>query len=619
MGGINNRTLLIATIMVSLALIFIVKLFILQVYDTSYSISAESNTRRKVTQFPSRGLVYDRNGKLLVSNQAVYDVMVVPRDIVPFDSVDFCESLDLSIEQLRERFVQMRQDIKTRKISTYKPSVFMKQLSAEQYGSFQEKLYKFKGFFVQGRSLRKYEYPSAAHVLGYVGEISENNLKKDNYYSQGDYVGISGIEQTYEHKLRGKKGVKFMLVDVHGREKGAFRGGKGDTAAIAGKNITLSLDIELQQYGEQLMKNKVGSIVAIEPTTGEILTLISAPNYDPSLLIGRDRSKNFPVLQADTLFPLLNRAVQSKYPPGSTFKTINALIGLQEGTLKPYTTHECFMGYFTRSLSVGCHLHDSPLNLSQSIQHSCNAYYCYEFRDILDNPKYNNIQDAFDAWKDYAVRFGFGYRLGSDFRNESRGFIPNSGTFDKIYKGSWNSLTVISLSIGQGEILTTPLQMANMAAMLANRGHFLTPHIIKDIEDELIDDRFSEIHETGIDIQHFAPVINGMELAVWGGAGSTARIAQIPGVTICGKTGTAQNPHGDDHSIFIAFAPKDDPQIAIAVYVENGGFGATWGAPIASLMIEKYLNGEISTSPYRKYTENRILEGDLINAEQKLQ
>ena len=618
MGGINNRTLLIATIIVSLGLIFIVKLFILQVYDTSYSSSAVSNTRRTVTQYPSRGLVYDRNGKLLVSNQAVYDVMVVPRDIVAFDSIDFCESLDLSIEQLRDRFVKMREDIRSRKISTYKPSVFMKQLSAEQYGSFQEKLYKFKGFFVQGRTLRKYEYPSSAHVLGYVGEISEGKLKKDKYYSQGDYVGISGIEQTYENELRGKKGVKYMMVDVHGREKGAFREGRHDTAAIAGKNITLSLDIELQQYGEQLMQNKIGSIVAIEPSTGEILTLISAPNYDPSLLIGRDRSKNFPVLLTDSLKPLLNRAIQSSYPPGSTFKTINALIGLQEGTLKPYTTHECFMGYFARGLSVGCHLHDSPLNLSQSIQHSCNAYYCYEFRDILDNPKYESIQEGFNVWKDYAVKFGFGYKLGADFHNESRGFIPNADWFDRVYKKSWSSLTVISLSIGQGEILTTPLQMANMAAMLANRGHFLTPHIIKNIEDNQLDDRFIEIHETGINLQHFAPIVNGMELAVWGGEGSTARIAQIPGISICGKTGTAQNPHGDDHSIFIAFAPKDDPQIAIAVYVENGGFGATWGAPIASLMVEKYLTDTIST-PYRKWIEKRMLEGDLINAKQELQ
>jgi len=600
--------------MVGLALIFIIKLFILQVYDPSYKFSAESNTRRKVTQYPSRGLVYDRNGKLLVSNQAVYDVMVVPRDIVAFDSIDFCESLDLSIEQLRNRFVQMREDIKNRKISTYKPSVFLKQLSAEQYGSFQEKLYKFKGFFVQGRTLRKYEYPSAAHVLGYVGEISEAKLKKEKYYSQGDYVGISGIEQTYEKELRGTKGVKYMLVDVHGREKGTFKGGQHDTAAIAGKNVTLSIDIDLQMYGEQLMKNKIGSIVAVEPSTGEILTLVSAPNYDPSLLIGRDRSKNFPTLLTDTLKPLLNRAIQSAYPPGSTFKTINALIGLQEGTLKPYTTHECFMGYHTRQLSVGCHMHDSPLNLSQSVQHSCNAYYCYEFRDILDNPKYDRIQDAFDAWKDYLVKFGFGYRLGSDFRNESRGFVPNSGTFDKIYKGSWNSLTVISLSIGQGELLTTPLQMANMSAMLANRGHFLTPHIIKRIEDEELEDKFTEIHETEIDIQHFAPIVNGMELAVWGGAGSTARVAQIPGVSICGKTGTAQNPHGDDHSIFMAFAPKDDPKIAIAVYVENGGFGATWGAPIASLMVEQYLTDSIH--PGRKWIEKRMLEGDLINAKQ---
>jgi penicillin-binding protein 2 len=616
-GGINNRTLLIAAIMVGLGLIFIGKLFILQVYDTSYSISAVSNTRRMVTQYPSRGLVYDRNGKLLVSNQAVYDVMVVPRDIVAFDSIDFCQSLDLSIEDLRERFVEMRKNLASGKITTYKPSVFLKQLSAEKYGSFQEKLYKFKGFFVQGRTLRKYEYLLAAHVLGYVGEIGEEKLKKDKYYTQGDYVGISGIERTYENILRGKKGVKYMMVDVHGREKGAYREGRHDTAAISGKSIALSLDIELQQYGEQLMRNKVGSIVAIEPSTGEILSLVSAPNYDPSLLIGRDRSANYPVLASDSLKPLFNRAIQSSYPPGSTFKTINALIGLQEGTLKPYTTHECFMGYHTRALSVGCHPHDSPLNLSQSIQHSCNAYYCYEFRNILDNPKYENIQESFNVWKDYAVKFGFGYKLGADFYNEYRGFIPNADWFDKVYKKSWNSLTVISLSIGQGEILTTPLQMANMAAMLANRGHFLTPHIIKDIEETNIDDRFTEIHETGIDLQHFAPVVNGMELAVWGGAGSTARKAQIPDVSICGKTGTAQNPHGEDHSIFIAFAPKDDPQIAIAVYVENGGFGSTWAAPIASLMVEKYLKGNISKN--REWLEKLMLEGDLINAEQKLQ
>jgi len=611
-GGLNNRTLLIAAMMVGVGLIFIAKLFILQVYDPSYKLSADSNTQRKVTQYPSRGLVYDRSGKLLVSNQAVYDVMVVPRDIVAFDSTDFCTSLDISIEQLRDRFVQMRKDIETNKITSYKPSVFMKQLSAEQYGTFQEKLYKFKGFFVQGRTLRKYEYPSSAHVLGYVGEISETKLKKDKYYSQGDYVGISGIEQTYEQELRGKKGNKFMLVDVHGREKGAFRNGQHDTPAIAGKNITLSLDIELQQYGELLMMNKIGSIVALEPSTGEILSLISAPNYDPSLLIGRDRSNNFPVLLTDSLKPLLNRAIQSAYPPGSTFKTINALIGLQEGTLKPYTTHECFMGYFTRGISVGCHLHDSPLNLSQSVQHSCNAYYCYEFRDILDDPKFDKIQDAFDNWKDHLVNFGFGYRLGADFRNEVRGFVPNSKYFDKVYKGSWDSRTVLSLSIGQGELLTTPLQMANMSATLANRGSYFTPHIIKTIEDQAIDERFAERHETGIDIQHYAPIVNGMELAVWGGAGSTARVAQIRDITICGKTGTAQNPHGDDHSIFVAFAPKDNPKIAIAVYVENGGFGATWGAPIASLMVEKYLNDSIQ--PNRKWIEQRMIEGDLIHA-----
>jgi len=614
-GGNNNRAIFIGIFAVFIGIVFAMKLFVLQVADPSYKLSAESNTRRKVIQFPSRGLIYDRNKKLLVSNQAVYDIMIVPQDLTPFDTLDFCESIGVTPDELRRMFVNMRKQLKNKKILPYKPSVFYKQLSAERYGRFQEKLYKFKGFFVQRRTLRKYEHPLGAHVLGYVGEAGKRLLKKDNYYSQGDYVGISGIEKVYEEQLRGQKGVKYELVDVHGRVKGSYRDGRFDIPAISGKNITLSLDIALQNYGEMLMQNKIGSIVAIEPKTGEVLTMVSAPTYDPSLLVGKVRSRNFAVLSTDSLKPLFNRAVQARYPPGSTFKTLNALIGLQEGVLTPATEYSCNMGYHTRALSVGCHNHASPLDLSHSIMISCNAYYCHVFRNILDNPKYESVQEGLDAWKNYMVKFGFGYKLGTDITNESRGFIPNSKYYDKIYRGSWGSLTVISLAIGQGEILTTPIQMANMAAMLSNHGTYFTPHVIKSIEDADIPERFKTVHDTGIDTANFTPVVKGMEMAVQGGPGCTAGIARIAGVTVCGKTGTAQNPHGKDHSIFIAFAPMEDPKIAVAVYVENGGFGATWAAPIASLMIEKYLTGEISKR--KAWIEKRILEGDLIHGNKK--
>ncbi len=482
MGWNNNRAVFIGIFIILIGVIFTSKLFVLQVTDPSYKLSAESNSRRKVVQFSSRGLIYDRNGKLLVSNQAVYDIMVVPQELAPFDSIDFCESVGISIDELRDMFINMNKQLKQKKILRYKPSVFFKQLSAERYGRFQEKQYKYKGFFVQRRTLRKYEYPYGAHVLGYVGEADKKLLKKDEYYTQGDYVGISGIEKVYEEQLRGHKGVKYQLVDVHGRIKGSYRDSRFDVAAESGKNITLSLDINLQQFGEALMQNKIGSIIAIEPETGEILTMVSAPTYDPSLLVGKVRSKNFSVLRTDSLEPLFNRAVQARYPPGSTFKTINALIGQQEGVLSEGTKYECQMGYHTRSLTVGCHHHFSPLNLPQSIQHSCNAYYCHVFRSILDNPRYKNIQEGFDVWKDYMVRFGFGYRLGVDVDSENRGFIPNAAYFDKLYKKSWSSLTVISMAIGQGEILTTPVQMGNMATMLSNRGKYYTPHVIKEIE-----------------------------------------------------------------------------------------------------------------------------------------
>ncbi|MGQ1890119.1 penicillin-binding protein 2 [Thermophagus sp. OGC60D27] len=611
MGKINNRTIVISLIMIFVAIVFAIKLFMLQVYDPSYKFSAESNARRKITEFPARGLIYDRNRNLLVSNQAVYDIMVVPNELGKIDTAALAQSMGIDIAEVRSLFKRMNKQLRTRKISSFQPSVFYKQMPAEQYGFFQEKLFKFKGFFAQQRIVRNYEFPIAANILGYLGEIGEEQLKKQSYYSQGDYWGISGVEKSYEKALRGQKGAKYVLVDVHGRQKGAFREGKFDVPAVSGKDLILTIDQELQEYGELLMQNKVGSIVAIEPATGEILAMVSAPSYDPSILVGRKRNENFPKLANDTLYPLFNRPLQSGYPPGSTFKTINALIGLQERVLTPQMRYDCQMGYHTPSLSVGCHNHISPLNLPQSIQMSCNAYYCHVFRNILDNSQYGSVKKGMDVWKDYLVQFGFGYRLKTDLSNESRGFVPNSQYYDQIYNGRWGSLTVVSLAIGQGELLTTPLQMANMTAAIANRGFWFIPHVAKEIDNDTIPSRFLEPHFVNIDSTYFEPVIKGMELAIWGGEGSTARIAQIPGISICGKTGTAQNPHGDDHSIFIAFAPKDNPQIAVAVYVENGSFGSTYGAPIASLVIEKYLRRKIHNN--RKWIEKRMIEADLIH------
>ncbi|TLX77693.1 penicillin-binding protein 2 [Labilibacter sediminis] len=613
MGNINRRTIVIALIFISIGISFVIKLFILQVYDPSYKFSAESNTRREIINYPARGLVYDRNGKLIVSNQADYDLMVIPRELKTMDSITFCNALEITMPELRSLFSDMKNKLRRRKISAIKPSIFYKQLSAKQYGYLQEKLYKFDGFFVQRRTLRKYEYPHAAHILGYVGEVGTQDIKRDDYYITGDYHGINGIESTYEKFLRGEKGYKYVLVDVHGREKGAFQDGKFDIPAIAGKDITLTIDIDLQKYGEQLMGNKIGAIVAIEPSSGEILTMVSSPNYNPSLLVGKKRAGNFSTLSTDSLKPLFNRPIMAWYPPGSTFKPLNGLIGLQENIIKPHSKVECHMGYTVGRFHQGCHYHYSPLDLRRSIANSCNAYYSHTFRGIIDNRKYGSVQEGFEVWKNYLVNFGFGYKLGVDFANENRGFVPNAKYYDKYYKKSWSSLTVVSLAIGQGELLTTPLQMANMTAAIGNNGFFYTPHIIRGIENDTIPSNFTTIHKTGIDEQHFAPIKDGMEMAVWSDEG-TAAIARIPDLNISGKTGTAENPHGEDHSVFIAFAPKENPKIAISVYVENGGFGSRWAAPIASLMVEKYLNKDIH--PTRKWTEKRMLEGDLIHGKE---
>jgi len=589
--------------MVLAPLLLLGRLFVIQIVKDTYRLSADNNVLRYVTQYPARGLIFDRNGKLIVSNQAAYDIMVIPSQTTKIDTAEFCSLLGISDEVFKR---QMRAAFN---YSRRAPSVFLKQVSDETYARFQEKMFLFPGFYVQPRTLRKYTRPVAAHILGYVSEVDDGIIKRDSYYKPGDYIGKSGIEEAYEKELRGLKGVKIYIVDVFSRIKGSYSEGERDTVAVQGSDIISSIDIDLQEYGELLMKNKRGSIVAIEPSTGEVLALVSAPNFDPGLLVGRVRSENFSRLQSDTaLQPLFNRALMASYPPGSTFKPVNGLIGLQEGVISEKTLFGCNHGY----LFLACHGHSSPLDLAGAVANSCNAYFCQTYRKMLENSKYNSVSDAFEAWKKYLDEFGFGSKLGTDFINELPGFIPAPSYFDRYHgKGRWKALTVISMAIGQGEIGTTPLQMANMTAAIANRGYYCTPHIVKAVgAGGANNPRFTSKHQLSIDSANFEKVILGMEGAVSGVPGATARVAAIRGIIVCGKTGTSQNPHGDDHSVFIAFAPKDDPKIAIAVYVENAGFGSTSAAPVASLMIEKYLRNSVTN----KAMEQRILD---LNLEEK--
>jgi penicillin-binding protein 2 len=606
-----DRKYIIGGGLVLLVLVFTGRLFHLQIIDKTYRLSATSNVLRYVTHYPARGLVYDRNGELLVFNEAAYDLMINPRQLAPFDTLEFCEILQVTPQQVRDGIQ------KARAYSLYRPSLFLRQISARNYAIFQEKMYRFPGFFVQPRTLRRYTGNSAAHILGYVGEVDEKTISENPYYSMGDYIGISGVEKTYEEALRGKKGLNIYLVDVHNRIMGPYMDGRYDTMSVAGKDIYLTIDKNLQDYGELLMTNKVGSIVAIEPASGEILAMVSSPGYDPSLLVGRIRSENFQRLNQDTIKPLFNRALMAQYPPGSTFKVINALVGLQEKAVEYHTEYSCFGGYHAPGIRVGCHSHSSPLNLPRAIQNSCNTYFCHVFRNILDDKDFPGVTEAFNNWRAHLLSFGFGNRLGSDFPNELPGNIPEAAYYDRYYGANrWKSLTLISMAIGQGELLITPLQMANMTATIANRGSYHVPHILREFAgDFTIEPVFGEWHHTSIDTSHYDVAIEGMDLAVNGppGSGSTARIAAIPGIRVCGKTGTAENPHGEDHSIFIAFAPKDDPCIALAVYVENGGFGATYAAPIASLMIEKYMTGKIT----RGWLEKYILDTNLISRSEK--
>ena len=601
-----SRKYVIIALIVLASLLLIVRLFIIQVVKDTYRLSADNNVLRYVTQYPARGLIYDRNKKLMVYNQAAYDLMVVPAQVAKIDTSEFCNLLGISTTSFRERMDEAVS------YSRRAPSVFLKQISAESYARLQEKLFQYPGFYVQPRTLRKYSKPIAGHILGYVSEVDEALVKKEPYYKSGDYIGKLGIEEAYEKYLRGQRGVKIFLVDVYSRIKGSYADGRMDTIAVQGEDIVSSVDMDLQEYGELLMHNKSGSVVAIEPKTGEVLALVSSPNYDPELLVGRIRSENFSRLSADTaLLPLFNRALQAKYPPGSTFKPINGLIGLQEKVITPSTVFGCNNGY----LFVKCHSHSSPLDLIHGISNSCNSYFCQVYRRILENPAYPTIEDAYSKWRAYLDEFGFGKKLGIEFTNELTGLIPSPAYFDKYYgKNKWKALTVISMAIGQGEVETTPLQMANMTAAIANRGYYYIPHIVKSIGiDKKIDQKYLTKQVINIDSSNFESIVLGLEEAVNGEAGATARIAALKDIIVCGKTGTAQNPHGNrkDHSVFIAFAPKDDPKIAIAVYVENAGFGATYAAPVASLMIEKYLTGKVTNS----WSEQRILDLNLIDGD----
>ena len=592
----ENRKFVIVGIVLAIVAVFIGRLFSLQVMNDEYKKHADSNAFLNKTIYPSRGVMYDRNGKLLVSNQPAYDVMVCMRNVKDLDTLAFCQSLGIT----EEFFVKRMADVKNRSLnpgySSYTDQLFLSQLTAEDFAMFQEQLYKFSGFSIQRRTIRQYDYPVAGHLFGDLGEVSKKDIAKDDYYVQGDFIGKQGIESYYEKQLRGEKGKEVLLRDAYGRVKGKYMDGAMDVAPVPGKNLTLSIDIELQALAERLLQNKIGSVVAIEPSTGEVLCMASSPTFDPQVLVGRKRGENHRMLSKDKQKPLLNRAIMGTYPPGSTFKTSQALTYLQEGIITPETQFPCSHGFRYKGLHVGCHAHGSPIPLVPSLATSCNSYYCWGLYRMIGADKYGSSQAALTRWKDHMVAMGFGYRLGIDLPGEARGFIPNEGTYNKVYGKSWNGLTIISISIGQGEVTLTPLQIANLGATIANRGHYIVPHVVKEVQGEELDSLYRFPKRTMVDRVHYETVVQGMREAVLNG---TCRAANLPDIEVCGKTGTAQN-RGKDHSAFMGFAPMNDPKIAVAVYVENGGFGAVYGVPIGALIMEKYLTGTLSETSEQK-------------------
>ena len=592
----ENRKFVVVGIVLAIIAVFIGRLFSLQVLDDKYKEHADSNAFLNKTVYPSRGVMYDRTGKLLVSNQPAYDVMVCMRNVNDLDTLAFCQSLGIT----REFFDKRMADVKNRRLnpgySSYTDQLFLSQLTAEDFAMFQEQLYKFSGFSIQRRTIRQYNYPVAGHLFGDLGEVSKKDIAKDEYYVQGDFIGKQGIESYYEKQLRGEKGKEVLLRDAYGRVKGAYMDGEMDVAPIPGKNLTLSLDIELQALAERLLQNKIGSVVAIEPSTGEVLCMASSPTFDPQMLVGRKRGENHRLLSQDKQKPLLNRAIMGTYPPGSTFKTSQALTYLQEGIITPETQFPCALGFKHKGLRVGCHAHSSPIALVPSLATSCNSYYCWGLYRMIGAEKYGSSQAALTRWKDHMVAMGFGYRLGIDLPGEARGFIPNESTYNKVYGKSWNGLTIISISIGQGEVTLTPLQIANLGATIANRGYYIPPHIVKEVQDEPLDSLYTTPKYTMVEKRHYETVVQGMREAVLNG---TCVGANLPDIEVCGKTGTAQN-RGKDHSAFMGFAPMNNPKIAVAVYVENGGYGAVYGVPIGALIMEKYLTGTLSEESEKK-------------------
>lgn len=602
----SNKAWVVRGIITLVFLAFIFQLLWMQVINDDYSELAKDRTVRKVTVYPDRGQVFDRNGKLIVKNEPIYNLMVIPSQVREMDTAKFCGLLGIDKAYFEEKLA------KAKKFSSLHASVFYPTITGEEYARIEEMMYQFPGFFPEIRTVRGYPYASAAHLLGYVAEVDSGDIaRSEGYYKSGDYIGKSGLEKSYEWLLRGQKGYRHMVVDAHNRLVGQLGEGSLDQPAIAGKNVKLTIDIELQQFAEKLMQGKRGAVVAIEPATGEILCLVSSPGYDPNLLSGSQRTKNFGRLVMDESRPLNNRALTGYYPPGSQFKAVMSLVGLQAGTLTENQGYPCGGGYRMSGHTVGCHGHATPTNVIMGLQHSCNAYYCYVLRHYIDDQQ-GSTADNLALLKEQLASFGIGVKTGIDLPGEKPGNVPDPEDYDKIYgKGRWRSSNFITLGIGQDQMIVTPLQNANMMANIANRGYYIAPHVMKEVpgEDSLMK-VLSERHYAVVDRQYYDPVVEGLSMVVKAG---TARIARIEGIEVCGKTGTAENPHGKDHSQFSGFAPRENPKIAVAVLVENSGFGSTWAAPISSLVMEYYINRTIS--PSRKYLLERMLSTNLIGGE----
>ena len=599
--NLEKRQYVIGGAAVLIILVYIVRLFTLQIMSDDYKKNADSNAFLKKIDFPARGVITDRNGKLMVYNQPSYDIMIVVNEAKDkLDTLDFCNTLGITQEDFNKRMAVIKDRSRNPGYSRFTQQLFMTQLSDREYSVFQEKLFRFPGIYVQRRSIRQYQYSMGAHILGDVAEVSQKDIDADDYYQPGDYIGKQGVERHYEKQLRGEKGVQILLRDARGRLKGSYQNGRFDRKPVAGKNLTLSIDMELQALGERLMEGKIGSIVAIEPATGEVLCMVSSPTYDPRSMVGRSRSKNHLRLSRDPWRPLLNRSIQGQYPPGSTFKTTQGLTFLSEGIITPSTPYGCAHGFNYRGLHVGCHGHASPLPLAPALSTSCNAFFCWGLVHMIGNrAKYGSVQNAMNTWRDYMVSMGFGYKLGIDLPGERRGLIPNAAFYDRAYKGSWNGLTIISISIGQGEVNATPLQIANLGAIIANRGYFYVPHVVKKVQGEPLDTLYTRKHYTKATSLAYQHVVQGMRMSVLGG---TCRALGRYNFEACGKTGTAQN-RGHDHSVFMGFAPMNNPKIAVAVYVENGGWGADYGVPLGGLIMEQYINGKLSPESQKRAEE----------------